>query len=260
MKSEERHRLKHNELADSILEIPDFVKKHGSLLATGLLVLIIIGVGVFWLSKLNADSNRVQNDLLGNSLANARQLQRDMVSQIEAGEDPLEASSIDYLNKSKALVSTFSELGQEGVSSQSGITAMLEEAKILMSKLYFSTDALDEPTRNSILDRAGEIYQKIRDNSGRHKMASGMATMGLALVAENREQWDKAMSLYTELSEDKEQKWAGTPYPLQATIRLPKLDAWRDNIMFSPASDPVTETEEGAGGAVSELDDTSTGQ
>jgi hypothetical protein len=243
MKSEERRKLKQNELAESLVEIPDFLKKHGSMIITGVLVVIIIVAGFFWLSSLNAASENVQNDLLVESLVSSKKLQQEMIAQVEEGADPLDVTSVDYLNKSKAIVSTFSELGREGVSSERAVSAMLEEAEILMSKLHFSTEDLDETTRDAILDRAEEIYQRIGESAPQNKMASGLAMMGLAMVAENREQWDKAATLYAEIAEDKDRKWVGTPYPLQATIRLPKLDEWRKDIVFSSAPDPVEETQ-----------------
>jgi len=132
---------------------------------------------------------------------------------------------------------------------------MLEEAEILMSKLHFSTDSLDQAARSSILDRAAEIYQNVSKNAGANKMASGMAMMGLALIAENREEWDKARTLYKELADDNDQKWTGTPYLIQATLRLPKLDEWEESIVFSPQSEPVQELEDVLDSTGSDLED-----
>ncbi len=239
MKSEERRRLKHNELAESLIEIPDFVKEHGPAIVTGIVVVILIVAGIFWLARLNADSERVQNDLLVDTLVRSRELQQEMVKQVEAGASAEAVSAVDYLSRAKVMVSAFSELGQEGVASDRGIAAMLEEAEILMSKLHFSTELLDQASCAAILDRAEELYAQISEQSPERRMASGQAKMGLALVAENREQWDVARTLYREIAEDAEGKWTGTPYPLLAKIRLPKLDEWQETIVFPQALEPV---------------------
>ena len=48
MKAEERHRLKTNELAESLQHLPEYLRKHGSKILTWVIVGLIVVVSVSW--------------------------------------------------------------------------------------------------------------------------------------------------------------------------------------------------------------------
>ena len=233
MKAEERHRLKKNELAEKFEALPEYLRQHGHKWLTSLLVAgIALGGGLWWRgARLSAVSKR--SERLQNLVAESRQLRSDAARQSRSGEQGDAAAQGRYLDDSNRLATSLASLAQQGPGSGLARTALLEEAKLLRSQLYFSDRQMPEAQRESLLDRAEQVYQTILQEYPTDTLAAGTAKLGLALLAEDRGQWDRAKTIYRALLDEAEGRWGGTIFPAHAKDRLALLDEISAPIAFS---------------------------
>lgn len=220
MKSEERHKLKSNELAESLVGIPDYLREHGKRLFTGILVVVLVVVGsvVFRNSRVAAQDN--QAILLQSLVAETKAVQRQAVQRAQSGEQTDDLLVESYGDSAQSLENSLADLSQNSSGSLIAKTASLQKARILRSRLFYTDTPMSQEKREDLLSQIDAIYNTVLQQSSNDVMALGVAKIGLALVAEDRLQWDQAKQAYRAILDDAQGQWAGTIFPSQASQRL----------------------------------------
>ena len=130
MKAEERHRLKTNELAQSLSELPEYLRKHGSkILTIGIAIVVVFVGGTWWWgARTEAGQERVLrlNALLGRR--DAIQLQAIQQARLEANPGQEQLSGGSYGAEAETLASSFGALSVEVGNATVGATALLQQA------------------------------------------------------------------------------------------------------------------------------------
>ena len=241
MKSEERHKLKSNELADSLKELSEFFNRHSSKLLAGVIAILVLAAAVLWTQKNEAASQYERIYLLQSLIAQSNQLQYRAAQQTRV--QPEENTTEGFLYNVEPQAGLLAELAQMETGSPVGITALLQQAQNLRSQLLYSDKAMSEQEQLDLNRRTEIIYQRVISECPKQAVVAATARFGLALLAENRGQWDQAKQIYETIADDKEGQLAGTVLPFHAQKRLDLLDGINQPIVFPEAPlETVTET------------------
>jgi len=232
MKAKERHKLKSNDLVDNLREIGEYLQKHGNRILTVVAVALILAGAGLWYYKSKAKDRSMHIMQLQNLM-----VQADVLQATAAGNarDP-QQFNLNSAYNIDSVVGSLGELAQEEAGTPISRTALLQQAEDLRSELLFSNRAVSEQERSQLCEKADHIYQRILTEHPQDIVSVASAKMGLACIAEELGQWDKARQIYQEISADgKEGRLAGTVFPLQAGKRLALLDKISNPIVFPPA-------------------------
>lgn len=242
MKSERRHELKTNTLAQSLANLNDFLRKHGGkvLLAVVAICLILV-------------------------LLNNRRIQR-AADQIKARQRTVEArrmidnwarESIDVQDAGKARSKRDS--ATEILKSISEIYGWTDDRTVLGQATLLEADMnwqiaswpesvlattrpelLVEPDHAARLKAAREAYQRILDDFADVADLATLARFGLANVAENEKDWKQASKRYTEIMDN---KGTTAAYHELARMKLASLAGLQKAYYLAPATAQAATTQ-----------------
>lgn len=237
MRAEDRHRLKTNELAQKLSELPEYLRKHSKIISIGVVSAVAICVvGGFWWSARKKAYGR-QNDELQGLLPQITQVQNDAV---QTAQDPEAQSEVNPQHKIATILGTLDNLSSEAKGTPVGMMALLQQADLKRSELYYSDRLLSDQEQENICRAAENLYNQILSRYPNYAQAVGMAKLGLALVAEDRGAWDMAKKTYEKIIAETDGKLAGTTFPLLAQRRLQMIDEIAVSIEF-PYIEPEPE-------------------
>ncbi len=226
MNSEERHNLHKNELEEVIEDMPEMLKKHWIGIAA--VVLLVIVVLVSW----TALKHTVQKNKKENNQALAKVLVSRSQSQVASA-----GNSENY--NTAAEVSNLAAYAQKAVGTDAGANAMIQQANTIMSELYFSTNYITADDKNTICENAAKVYQAVADKYSKNPVALCQSQIGLASIAAELGQWEKAQDIYNSIIAKKDEL-ANTPFPAMAQTRLSQIEKLEkiEPIEFAPAPEP----------------------
>ncbi len=244
MKAEERHRLKTNELDMKLSELLKYVSGPGKkYLVGGIIVLLALIAGSLMFS--NFKSARQDQSWLLQSYLQVRQLNWDKAvqqSRLGAAGNASQIAPASYT--SEELAELLEELSDQAQGTAVGMTALLQSAETLRSRLYMEPQYISETQKQEICDSAEKKYNEVLSKYSSNPMAAGAAQLGLAILAEDRGDWKKARELYQKITADADGKLVHTVYSAQAARRLKLLDDIAVEINFAavPVEIPTDKT------------------
>ena len=236
MKAEERHRLKTNELAQTLSELPQYLKEHGNQILIAAIALIVVLVGGIWWFTARYQA-KLERMIMLNTLLGERDILQSSAAQkaqIEAqpGREQTTQPSYDGLT----LASSLGQLSAEAGPGPVGLTALLQQAQTLRSQMFFSDQPLSPDQKNHLLNQVVDIYNRVLSEYPTVSYALGQAQIGLALVAEDQQDWNLARQKYQQIINDDSAKLSGTIYPILAQRRLNLLNDISQPIAFPLAA------------------------
>lgn len=258
MKAQRRHELKTNTLARQLETLPEVGRQHGTKILLGVAGVLLVVL----LIRQRIASSREQAELAAYSLNHARAL----IGQLE--------TSYERVTRPEQMVAVAQQVargGEEAVAQvleRSDDPRLLAEARLARGDLNWQLANLPEapgattrpdlqlPRSNEqLLQSAADSYQAVADFDAAPHNTKIAARLGLAAVAENRHQWDKAREHYQKVVDD-----AGAPKPLKglAAQALSRLQEIQKPVLLAPpatgpASQPATQATTQPGTAPSTL-------
>jgi len=241
MRAEERHKLKTNELAESLSELPDYLRQHGNKILTGVIIILVLVLGFFWWRNAQASAREENIARLNDLLAQKTLLQGLTVQQAQM-EKSNDEQSLPY--NAADLAGGFKAVAEKAAGNPMALIAMKEQAEALRSQLLYSSQPITDEQRKTLCTQAEGIYEQMKNGFPNSSQALGIANLGLALLAEEQGNWDKAREIYQQMVADGQTRLAGTMYPVQAQLRLKRIDEISQPIEFPlPSIAPVVPTE-----------------
>ena len=223
MKAEERHRLKTNELAESLGQLPEYLRKHSSQIITWVIVVLIVLLGISWYVKVRRRGHLERQVQTQQLIANLELMQfaaaRQSMPDPETGQLP---GAVSYDGQS--LASMLGAVVEAEQGTATGLLALLGQAEALRSQLLFSDMPLGPEQRASICSDVASLYEQALQHYPDSAWALGSAKLGLGMLAEDQGQWDVAREQYEQIAALAEGQLAGTVFPRRATQRLGQLD------------------------------------
>ena len=232
MKSEHRHELQTNELADWIANFPDYIRKNFRTILG--IVLITAGIGYYFINRNvhgRADFKQ-QNDITALIEGIGQKKGVVIQNQMQTG----------FGDTSSLLVSANSleKAANEAQNPLLSALAFIKRAETLRTELHYSWG---EPADQDIvrqIEQAKKAYEnaieKARGNIGREQLIA-MARFGLGLCAEEVGDFEEAAAIYQEIAANPD--FEGTVFGARARFRLDTLEGSRENFIFVKAPIPA---------------------
>ena len=237
MKAERRHDLKTNTLARGLEGVPNFWREHGNRLLLVVLVAAIVFLLVrYWNDKKARDAQSVTESLQTAHIELGRlgQLQFELANGM-----PPAAIAEDRdrtAQQTEQAISTVLNLTKD--------KRLLANAYLLRGDLNWdlanfpalpgaeTQPALDVPNRDGLLEKSAASYQQSLDPT----LAANLddifyAHTGLAAIAENQSQWDKAKQQYQAILDAPNMTVGYKDYAKSRIERLPELQS---NVLLVP--------------------------
>lgn len=224
MKSEHRHELKTNELAEWMSNFPSWAKENAKVLIPTIVVLACIGAYFFWSqsSTLAEEQNRAE---FTESLSRLLEVKNRVAAESSSADDMPLLLTAQHLE------------GVAASSTSDGMAAfaLIKRAEALRSAAFFQTRQTPEDIALQIeaIEDANDSYSEARKKAVNHKTLLASATYGLGLCAEELRQFDEAAQIYRDMIADSNLK--GTAAQASAEYRLKTLDRYRSEIVFNEA-------------------------
>ena len=223
MNSEERHNMQKNELEEVIEDMPEMLKKHWMGIA-GVVILVIV-VLVSWTGL----KHTVQKNKKDNQQAMAKILVSRSQAQVASASSAANYNTVAEISNLSSYAGTVS-------GTPAGYNAMIQEANTILSELYFSNTYLTADEKTAICDKAAKAFETVASQYSKNASAVCMSQIGLAAIATELGQWDKAEEIYNGILAKKD-ILASTAFPAMAQTRLTRLKDLKkiEAIEFAPA-------------------------
>jgi hypothetical protein len=226
MKAERRHELKRNWLAGALVDLPGFLREYGSriLLAVLFVALVIVLVYQYTTGRV------VQDERSREALTSARESVdrvRQMVDQLAqmpflvVPSDAIAKFRDEHINDAQKAIQ---------VALQANDSSVKADAEVVSGDLDYLRAAIPplpgsdtRPSLNNYGDRGREDLLRSAEDAytrvisaplNANKEALRNARFGLAAIAEDRSQWDKAKDFYEQIIND-----SSTPSIFKETAR-----------------------------------------
>ena len=181
--------------------------------------MVCVAGGFWWNARKKGQQRR--NEELQSLFPLITQVQ---ILAVRAAQDPGAKPTSGTSYNPSSVLDSLQNLSTDAKGTGVGMTALMQQAELKRSELYYTNRKLTDEMRNGICQEAETLYNQILQEYGDYAVAVGTAKLGLALVAEDRGEWDKAKKAYQEILAEQDGKLAGTTSPLQAKRRLRKRD------------------------------------
>jgi tetratricopeptide (TPR) repeat protein len=232
MKSERRHELATNELADWIANFPQWFNENLTTIIIGAVVVIgLIGYAFFYYSR----ESRLWNTKDAQIAALLDQLHWQKQTVLEGKQKGIAASDI-FINMASGY-----QLAAEDTQNQPlSALAMIKRAEALRTELHYRPKPAEQDVRKYQIQQAMKIYAQALEKSKESPTTAAMAEYGIALCLEDMGDFAKAKAAYEKIAQADEYK--GTLYQARAQLRLSTLSDNQGMVIFvkSQTAEPNT--------------------
>lgn len=237
MKSEHRHELKENELAEWVAGFPQWLKHHQkTIIYVSVFVILIGGYWLWYRYQKNVIAVRQEAEFSA-IFGQLSRMKQNTVEGISQGQD-LSANLT-------SIAEQFAQAAQSARTPQNGALALIEQADIIRMQLHYMFRTPDAQTKTTQLNKAKDIYNQALAKLDTDGPQSGYqlsptlaasAKFGIGLCEEELGNFDEAKKIYSEIVSNPDLQAA--PAASQANLRLAVMDDYKKEVAFQPA--PVT--------------------
>jgi tetratricopeptide (TPR) repeat protein len=229
MKSEHRHELKTNELAEWLGNLPQWTKEN---LTTILVVLAVVVVGVTFLIWRSYNKNviQVREHLEFSNLLN----------QLSAIEGQIPSAQAEGRDLSFTLIPAADGLGsfaQNTSNSRMAALALIKQAEALRAELHYRPGVISGQDLTDRINQAKTAYTEAIQKSSDNTTLKAAAEFGLGLCEEELGNFEEAQKIYQGIVANDELE--GTVSNAAAKHRLETMADYRQKVVFKPAPVPV---------------------
>jgi hypothetical protein len=245
MKAERRHQLQTNTLAQGIGAFPLFWHKYGTKLMLGVVAVLAVVLFVKFQTKNAADRRAAAGEAYATALGSISSLRdprlgpdqrREIQTQANAAIDQVLENTSDDVLKAEAMHAR-GELNWQLAMLAGGTDVSTTRPTTATSSLPSKA----EQDKDELLDKARQAYEAAIQTSGAKPVTVTTARLGLANIAEQRQQWDAARAEYQKLLDDPN---TAEPFKDQARLRMEDVKRLQTPpLLGKPATAPAPEVE-----------------
>jgi tetratricopeptide (TPR) repeat protein len=234
MKSERRHELATNELADWVMHFPQWFKEN----ITTIIVAAIIAVGliaytIYFYSRHGSVGKQKEERAM--MLLEELPWQKETV--LTGKMQGLGVSDI-FLNTAGSLQSIAEETENPVLSA----LAMIKRAEALRAELHYRPKVAEPDVLKYQLDQARKIYEQALEKAKDEPAIAAMAEYGIALCLEDMGDFAGAEKLYNKIAASAE--YQGSSFSARAEFRVKTLKNNTEKVFFVQAEKPEQEPNE----------------
>ena len=231
MKSDHRHELKTNELAEWLSHLPQWTKEN---LTTIIMVCVVIiaGIGIYTWRVYNVNVVQVREHAEFTTLINQLSSAKMQILQAEGqGRD----SSFMLLQPAKGL-ETFA---QSTKNDRMAALALIKRAEALRAEVHYGN--VEKPYFTSQTNEAKNSYTEALQRCPDDPSLAAAAKFGLGLCEEELDNFEQARQIYQEIIANPD--FEPTVALMQAKHRLATMADYKQEIVFGPAPKPTVATQ-----------------
>ncbi len=231
MKSEHRHELKTNELAEWLSNLPQWTKEN---LTTIIIILaVVVAASAFYVRYRYRKSAVAQEQLEFTNLLN----------QLSASKMQVLSAQAQGRDLSFILLQPANSLGafaQNAKSDQMAALALIKQAEALRTELHYRPGTVSEQDVTAQINQAKAAYTEAIQTRLRwasNPSLTAAAEFGLGLCEEELGNFEKAQQIYQIIAENPD--FEGTVAVTQAKHRLETMADYKQKVIFKPAPTPL---------------------
>ncbi len=234
MKSEHRHELKTNELAEWLSNLPQWTKENLTIIIVVLAV--VVAASAFYVRYRYRKSAVVEEQLEFTNLLNQLSASKMQVLSAQAQGRDLSFILLQPANS----LGTFA---QNAESDQMAALALIKQAEALRTELHYRPGTVSEQDVTAQINQAKAAYNEAIQTRLRwasNPSLTAAAEFGLGLCEEELGNFEKAQQIYQIIAENPD--FEGTVAVAQAKHRLETMADYKQKVIFKPAPTPPVAT------------------
>jgi tetratricopeptide (TPR) repeat protein len=231
MKSDHRHELKTNELADWLSHLPEWTKENLLTIVITVAAVVaaaaIYGWTIYNKNVVQAQEQTEFTNLINQVSGGKMQI---LQGQKEQGRD----FSFVLLQPANALES----FAQRTNNKRMAALALIKRAEALRAELHYGN--VDEEYLINQTNQAKASYTEALEKSKANPSLAATAQFGIGLCEEELGNFEQARAIYQDVAENPD--YENTLAKIRATERLETMADYEQKIAFEPAPKPATPT------------------
>lgn len=228
MKSDHRHELKTNELAEWLINFPQWTKDNLTTIVCVLGLIVVVAVVYFW-KFYGKESASAKRQIELTSYVN--QLTQGKIQIINAQAQGKDMSFI--LLQPAGNLKRFAETEQEDLMAA---LALIKQAEAMRTDLHYRPGTVPQADLIAQINDAKAGYTEALRRAASNPLLMAMAKFGLGLCEEEIGNFKVAEQIYREITE--EPNFEGTAPVVQAKYRLNTMADYQERIVFKPSPRP----------------------
>jgi tetratricopeptide (TPR) repeat protein len=230
MKSERRHELATNELADWIANFPTWFKENLTSVIIGVIVVAaLIAYTIFFYHR----EGRVWNEKNAMITSSMEQLGMQKQAAIQGKTQGLGVSDL-FQTTAKSLKTSSEETDNQVLSA----LAMIKQAEALRTELHYRPTIAEPEVSKHQLETVLKIYQDALAKAKADPQIAAMAQFGIGLTYEDMGNFDEANKAYEKVIN--EPAYKGTTYQSRAEVRINTMSDNQRKVVFAKSEKPQT--------------------
>ena len=229
MKSEHRHELKTNELAEWLGNLPQWTKEN---LTTILVVVAVVVVGatfLFWRTY-NKNVVQVRGHLEFSNLLDQLSASKMQVLNAQSQGQDLSALLLQPAN-------SLGSFAQSTSNNRMAALALIKQAEALRTELHYRSGIISDQDLTNQINEAKVAYAGAVEKSSANASLKATAEYGLGLCEEELSNFQEAQQIYQSIVANA--GYEGTVANAAARHRLDTMEDYRQKVVFKPAPAPV---------------------
>jgi len=228
MKSEERHELKTNELAQWIADFPEWAKQNLKMITYVSIVLVLV-IGSYVYNKYQKNIVQTGQNTQLTQLAN-------VMSQGKAQIVQAQDQGIDISYRLIQTSENLNNLARDIKKGAPAAMALIKSAEASRMELHYRPETISPEEIESKISQAKNDYILAAEKAKDTPAIAAAAIFGTGLCEEELGNFDAAKQIYAQITTDP--KFEGTVAIAQAQLRLDTMDEYQQKITFKKT--PVT--------------------
>jgi hypothetical protein len=231
MKSERRHELATNELADWVVHFPQWFKENMTTVIAATIVAVgLIAYTIFFYSRQEVAVQ--QKEVMATSMLEQVILQKETVLQ----------GKVQGMGVSDIFLNTAGSLGDAAAETENPVLsalAMIKRAEALRTELHYRSVVAEPQAQKYQLEQAKQIYEQAMEKAAGNPAVAAMAEYGIALCLEDMGDFASAEKLYNKIAACAE--YQGSSFGQRAKFRVKTLEDNKRKVLFvkAPESPPM---------------------
>ena len=230
MKTDHRHELKTNELAEWLTNLPQWANENRTSIIIASAAIILAALFYIWRAHSKDISTQKQlelTNLAGQLLTGKTQI----IQSQEQGKD------ISFILLQTA--ENLKILAENTNDNQMTAFALIKQAEALRTELHYRIGSVPAQEAATQINRAKASYTKALERCPNNHLLTAAAKLGLGLCEEDLDNFEMAEQIYRDINANPD--FEGTVAAAQAKFRLETMADYRQKIVFRPAPKPVIE-------------------
>jgi len=227
MKSEHRHELKTNELAEWLTHLPQWAKDNRITIIGVLLVVVVAGAVYIW--KIHNKNVTAQNQIeLTNYMARLMGGKPQVISAQSQGKD-LSYILLQPANSLKSFAQTVKD-------NRMAAFAFIKRAEALRTELHYRLGPVNQQDFTTQINLAKDSYNEAIKRAASLPSFLAEAKFGLGLCEEELGNFEAAQQIYQDVAAN--QDFEGTVAKVSAKWRLETMADYKTKVVFQRSAKP----------------------